>query len=111
MKYLLAFVCLLTVLISHFSSANNQQHDLNLNNKLDKSLLNMEHKQVRINNEAHKGKNHHAKRHRKSKPQIGHRQQLISNQNNHNQPHRRRSRLLNIADNWDKIPYILQTYK
>jgi hypothetical protein len=70
-----------------------------------------------------------------SGPQVGHNRQQVAaaagwngvNSNNaaynaayssggslnarSNQPHRRRSRLLNIADNWEKIPYILQTYK
>jgi hypothetical protein len=125
-----ALICTLTIGLVVFASClsaveQHQQivHDVHKNSQVDQSTLNLrKHKLARSSHadEPVAGRKH-VKRNRNSyrhqPPQVGHRQQVYnSNQQNSqtqrsNQPHRRRSRVLNIADNWDKIPYILQTYK
>lgn len=52
------------------------------------------------------------KKHRKNHlPLVRHRQSISNGSTVSYRRNFRQSKLVNIADNWDRIPYILQTYK
>lgn len=98
----------LIILAIKLAESNGLSHD----DRVDKSQLDQEFKSSHVLEHGNVRKQHQKRR---ARPQIGHRQQMSSDKAGGKPPqnmlpHRRRSRVLNIADNWDKIPFIMQTY-
>ena len=97
----LLFLVSLSLLIQ---AKDTNNYDSEQNNQIDKNSLNIgQAEEIKFK----KAPN------RKSRPQVVNQDQKILSQNIDRQylSQKRRSRVLNIADNWEKIPYILQTYK
>jgi hypothetical protein len=93
----------------------NVQNGASNNNEIDTSELNIEKNIIENHDNGEKKGPTQNKIHRKKRPpQVGHKRSYNAYNNEAwriFEQRERKSRIINLPDNWDRIPYIMQTYK
>jgi hypothetical protein len=137
---LVAFACCSLRVEQYSASGFDETNQIDAEANFNSEKIRFQPKEVNVadDSEAAAAKSHHrAHKNKNNRPRVGHRQLMqngmqqgpngytngnnnnnINNNNNNNYNNGggnprsiRQQRVVNLPDNWDKIPYIMQTYK